>query len=141
MTKISILFIVICEIAIGNNKAYSSIDNMVEKIKKPRSGLSIETIEKVKDPFVIAKMNSEASEIIVSELKKPIPNFTLTAIINHQAYINGKWRKEGENVFGYELKYVGTKGVVMVYEKRIVRLFLPKKTLKDEIIKVEGERK
>ena len=140
MKKIFIVFAFFSAYSFGNNSGFAAIDTMVEKIKKPRKGLEVETIEKVKDPFVVAKMSEKASEIVVSELTKPIPNFSLTAIINRYAHINGAWHKEGEKIMGYELKFVGTRGVVMTYEKRIVRLFLPEKThLNKDIIKIEGE--
>ena len=128
------LFVVNVLIASGNIQA---IDKMVDSIKKPRKGLDVSTFGKLKDPFIVATMNTDMSEVVISEVKKPIPNFSLSAIINHQAYINGAWHNEGEKIEGYNLRFVGSRGVVLTYEKRIVKLFLPEKNQNTEsVIKI-----
>ena len=138
MKKILFGFSLILVISFAGNSSTVEIDRMIVDIQKPRQSLDIGELEQAKDPFVVAKMDTGTSEIIISKLKKPVPNFSLGAIINNKAHINGDWHKEGETILGYALAHVGTKGVVLTFEKRIVKLFLPERTHKSEgIIKIE----
>jgi len=141
MKKILFSLMAAATLLSASSGSFKTIDMMVENIKKPRKGLDISVLMKVEDPFVVATMNTEMSEVVVSELKKPVPNFSLIAIINHEAYLNDAWRKEGEKIQGYELKFVGNRGVVLTFEKRIVKLMLPEKNTKVEglIMMKEGK--
>lgn len=138
MRKILSGFSLILVISFAGNSSTGEIDRMIIDIQKPRQGLDIGELEQVKNPFVVAKMDADVQEVIVSELKKPVPSFSLGAIINNKAHINGDWHKEGETIQRYTLEHVGTRGVVLTFEKNIVKLFLPERTQKNEgIIKIE----
>ena len=125
-------------VSFAGNSGIKEIDKMINNIKKPRQSLDIGEVEQVKDPFIVAKVHTSIPEAIVPELKKPVPKFSLSAIVNDKAHINGDWHKEGVTIQGYALVRVGTKGVILTFEKRIVKLFLPERTHKSEgIIKIE----
>lgn len=138
MKKIFICFVIITTV-VFSTAATQEIDKMINDIKKPRQSLDMKELEQVKDPFIVAEMDTGASEIIIAKLKKPVPKFSLSAIINNKAHINGDWYEKGGTVLGYSLAHVGIRGVVLTFEKKIVKVFLPEKIHKnDEIIKIEG---
>ncbi len=118
--------------------ATQEIDKMINDIRKPRKSLDMGELERVKDPFVVEKVHISTPEAIIPVFKKPTPKFSLSAIVNKKAHINGDWHEEGEMIMGYELAYVGTRGVVLTIKKDIVKLFLPDRTHKSErIIKIK----
>ena len=132
MKKVLFGFCLIFVISFAGKSSTGEIDKMIAAIKQPRQSLDIGKVEEVKDPFVVAQMDTATSEIIVAELKKPVPKFSLNAIVNNKAHINGDWHKKDEIILGYKLAYVGTRGIVLTFEKNILKLFLPDRTHKIE---------
>lgn len=104
------------------------IQEMVNKIHEKREGVKLETLENTKEPFVRPEENNSTSTIaiptkkIVEEAK-----LILHAIVNGKAYINDRWMSEGESILGYNLKYIGKRGVVLRNDNHIKKLFLRKK--------------
>jgi len=104
------------------------IQEMVNKIHEKREGVKLETLENTKEPFVRPEENNSTSTIaiptkkIVEEAK-----LILHAIVNGKAYINDRWMSEGESIRGYNLKYIGKRGVVLRNDNHIKKLFLRKK--------------
>jgi hypothetical protein len=110
------------------------IDSMIDKIKKPRDGILLEALAKTPDPFkeaVIIENNSTKSIV-----KKQERDFSLNAIMNNKAFINGRWQKKDDNVSDYKVIFIGNKGVVLSRERDIVKLFLQKN--KNDVIKTQG---
>lgn len=105
--------------------ATQAIDNMVTQIKEPRKGIALKELSSTPDPFVAVKKDANITSIFVPKAKRK--DLVLGGIVNHQAYIDGSWHKEDDNISGYTLKYVGTRGVVLVDGEHIKRLFLHKK--------------
>ena len=50
----------------------------------------------------------------------------LHSIINNKAFINDQWRSAGDTIFGYTLKHIGNRGVVLRNNNHIKKLFLRK---------------
>ena len=100
----------------------SEIDKMIDQIQKRRVGIDMKELASTPDPFVVVKKDVDVTKVIIPQRREE--NFTLGGIVNHKASINGKWYKEGDDVGGYILNYVGTKGVVLVDQARIKRIFL-----------------
>ena len=119
-----------------SNAGMQSIDKMVSQIKKPRKGVELKELATTPDPFVTVSQKVNVAEIVKPKKRKR--NLTLSGIVNDKAYINGAWYKEGDQVAGYTLKYVGTRGVVLMDEKHIKRLFLHKRR-EDIIIMKDGK--
>ena len=137
MKKVFISFGIMMTVAFSS-VATQEIDKMINDIRKPRKSLNIGVLERVKDPFVVEKVHISTPEAIIPVFKKPTPQFSLSAIVNNKAHINGDWLEEGGMVKGYKLAYVGTRGVVLTIKKDIVKLFLPERTRKsDETIKIK----
>jgi len=105
--------------------ATQEIDRMVAEIKEPRRGIVMKELSTISNPFVTVKKDVNITKVFVP--KKKEESMALGGIINHKANINGAWYKEGDEVSGYTLQYVGTKGVVLVDATRVKRLFLHEK--------------
>ena len=113
--------------------ATQEIDRMIAKIKEPRKGVRLKELSSIPNPFVTVKKDINITRVFVP--KKIEANMELGGIVNRKAYINGSWRKEGDDVSGYTLQYVGTRGVVLVDDTRIKRLFLHEK--REDIITIK----
>jgi len=124
MKKLFISFGIVVTVAFSS-VATQEIDKMIAEIKKPRKGIALEELSSIPNPFVTVKKDLNITKVFVP--KRIEVNMELGGIVNHKAYINGSWRKEGDDVSGYTLQYVGTRGVVLVDEARIKRLFLHEK--------------
>ena len=131
MKKVLTNFTIITSFALSAG-GMQVIDDMVAQIKKPRKGVALDELSSTPDPFVAIKKDVNITEIITPKKKV---NLTLGGIVNNRAYINGAWHKEGDDVSGFVLKYVGTKGVVLMDGEHIKRLFMHKK--RESIIKME----
>jgi hypothetical protein len=114
----------------------AGIDRMIDSIKKPRPGLPLEGLSLELSPFKphIIELNTTAS--ITEKVQEKV--FVLNAIMNHRAYIDGKWYKKDDEVADYVLRFIGTRGVVMTREQSVMKLFLNKKD--QDIFTFKGER-
>ncbi len=118
------------------SSATASIDQMIEEIKKPRKGVAMSELATTPNPFVVLKRDDNSSSPIATPKKEE--NLVLGGILNEKAFINGTWHKIGDEVYGYKLHFIGTKGVVLVDETRVRKLFLHEKN-KGIITIKEGE--
>ena len=124
MKKVFISFAIITTVAFST-AATREIDKMVAEIKEPRRGIALAELSSTPDPFVRIKKDVNITKVFVPKEKEE--NVLLAGIINRKANINGVWYKEGDEVSGYILQYVGTKGVVLVDGVSIKRLLLHEK--------------
>jgi len=100
-------------------------DMKIDKIKKEREGINKEVLKNTKEPFAVVKITEKKKEMIVPDIVvEEEKTFSLNAIMNKRAYINGNWQKEGDVIEGYTLKYVGNKGVVLRKDNEIKKVFL-----------------
>ena len=111
------------------------IRDMVIKINVKREGIKLETLENTKEPFVrMAKENNVTTFMI--PVKAEATKLSLHAILNGKVYINTEWKRVGDVIGGYTLKYIGQKGVVLRSGNQIKKLFLHKK--RENFIMIEG---
>jgi len=136
MKNLLIGFMAISTLAFSSSPT-DQIDKMVEEIKKPRKGVAMSELMTTPDPFVVLKRDDNSTGQIAAPQKKE-EKLTLGGIMNEKAFINGKWLKIGEEIYGYKLHFIGTKGVVLVDETRVRKLFLHEKN-KGLITIKEGE--
>jgi len=131
-----ILFLGIITTSLFAEITLQEIDMMIDKIKKPRDGILLEALAKTPDPFKIEVPISEAnnSDSIITKKDK---DFSLNAIMNGKAFIDGEWRVKEDIVSDYTVTFIGKKGVVLVRERNIIKLFLQKKEHKN-IIMIKG---
>jgi len=112
------------------------IRDMVMKIHEKREGIELESLENTKEPFVRLSEEDNVTTFVIPE-KEEETKLTLHAILNGKVYINNTWRKVGDDVGGFTLKYIGQKGIVLRSGNQIKKLFLHKE--RENIITIEGE--
>ncbi len=124
MKKLFIIIPFVCT-AIYADLSVKQIEQMIESIHLKREGVGLDVLEKTKEPFIVVK--EENNETIVEVPKdEPAVKLTLHAIMSKKAYINDGWKKEGDVVLGFTVKYIGKRGVVLRNGNTIKKLFLGK---------------
>ena len=112
--------------SIGSEK----ITKMIEEIKEERVGIQIEKLETTVNPFLIKikeeenltkEESIEIKEIVVETV------YILDAILNHSAFINKKWYKEGAEIDFYKVVHIGKKSVILKSSQGKKILHLKKK--------------
>ena len=108
------------------------VDEQIEAIKPPRSGMSTRALNSLKNPFIhlkkeedkknptsysIAKTNAK-STIAKNEKIKKKSVLTLSLIMNNSAMINDLWYKKGDKINGYTLTELTPKSVLLVKNKK-----------------------
>ncbi len=114
----------------------AQIQTMVNKIHEKRSGVALETLKDTKEPFVrLEEENNITTYVIPVKVNDAEVKLVLHAIVNNRAYINDKWQKVDDKIFGYTLGFVGKRGVVLRNENHIRKLYLQKE--RDNFIKLK----
>ncbi len=122
-----------------NSNELAWVDEQVEAIKPPRTGMSSREISVVRDPFIFLAKNREIQEKDKEAAKKtntqPTSNkvatsskvqktikkkkaLSLTMLINSSALINGKWYKQGDTVKGYKISKINSKSVLLTKKNK-----------------------
>jgi len=127
-----IMFLFIVTLSVNADLTVKQIQEMVNKIHQQREGVKLETLDTTEEPFIRLEVNGT---YVV-----PIKEFTeakmiLHAIVNGRAFVNDAWMNLGDNILGYQLMFIGKRGIVLRNENHIKKLFLRKK--KDNFIKLE----
>jgi len=132
------LFLFILTFAVYADLSMGQIQNMVEKIHEKREGVKLKTLKDTKEPFVRFETEKGESTFVIATESINVKDVKLSlhAIMNGKAYINDSWMKPDESILGYQLKYIGKRGVVLRNENHIKKLFLTEQ--KDSLIKFEG---
>lgn len=135
MKKILILMVTL-SLFLYADLSVKQIQEMVNKIHQKREGVKLTTLDNTKEPFVRLENENNASTYVIPTVQKTAEaKLVLHAIVNGKAYINDKWVSVDDNMFGYQLKFIGKRGVVLRNENHIKKLFLRKK--KNSFIKLE----
>ena len=114
------------------------IQDMVVKIHEKRKGADLSVLDRTKEPFVLKQEENNVTVFIAPVLMQEEAKLSLHAIMNGKAYINDSWKSVDDNIFGYTLKYVGKRGVVLKNGNQIKKLFLHEN--RNDFIKIaEGE--
>ncbi|RUM67926.1 MAG: hypothetical protein DSZ07_07860 [Sulfurovum sp.] len=137
MKNIFITSIFLSSLVYSSSLSPAEITEMISKIKKERAGISIEKLEDTVSPFIIKveevkevkEENLTKEEKIVTVIKKVIveTNYTLSAILNHAAFINKKWYKKGSKIDQYKIIYIGKETVTLKSSEKKRTLSLKKK--------------
>ena len=134
--KKSFLFLLTMTISMNADLSVKQIEEMVHKIHKQREGINLETLEDTKEPFVRLQEENNVSTFVIPTVKvTEEAKLVLHAIVNGKAFINENWMNVNDNILGYQLKYIGNKGVVLRNENHIKKLFLRKQ--ENDFIKLE----
>ena len=108
----------------------AEIVKMVAEIKKERKGISLAILEATGKPFLVktpkkkeTEKITEVGEILTEEEKI----YTLKAILNKAAFIDGKWYKQGDKLGSYKVGHVSSDSVVIKNTNGNKKLSLKKK--------------
>jgi len=114
-----ILIFILPIFSYSNSLSYDEIAKMVSKIKQKRVGIGVDELNDTPNPFTIVKKVVKKPKKKVEKKKPQIiriiePTFTLTAILNSKAFINGKWYRVNDKLDGdYRVVYIGNSSVVV----------------------------
>ena len=134
MKKI-LLYILALSIFVFADLSVTQIQEMVNRIHEKREGVKLTTLDNTKEPFVRLENENNVSTFVIPTIKTEEAKLSLHAIVNGKAYINDSWSSLGDNILGYELKFIGKRGVVLRNENHIKKLFLSKQ--EESFIKLE----
>lgn len=120
------------------------VDEQIEAIKPPRSGISKAKINTVESPFIFLGKNkkdikskairrsaksSTSSRTKRNKIYKRSKKLVLSAIINQSALINKKWYKLNDKVGKYTLSSISRTSVILSYKKKELLLSTNTKNL------------
>ena len=134
-------FILLISITLSSNEL-SWVDTQVETIKPSRRGVSDATISSITSPFIFLNDKKEKSDekkskpieyLRASKTTKSASNstiyttysskyFTLSAIMNKSALINGKWYNLNDRVSRYKLSHVNVTSIELTRGNRRIVL-------------------
>jgi hypothetical protein len=130
------------------------VNEQIQAIKPPRNAISKAKINAVKDPFIFLNKKAKKTDpkiVTVKQMKTAnnrntkrntlsttsvnkvsqiTRSFSLDAIINKSALINGRWYKVNSKVGKYTLSSVNTSSVILSYKKKELLLSTRSKTKK-----------
>jgi len=116
------------------------VDEQIAAIKPLRNGVKLNEIDILKDPFIYVKNSktvknkkNNTKKVIKSKKnikKDTLHHFTLQAIMNSYALINGKWYKNGSKIDGYKLNILNRTKVVLIRKSKRISLSTKTKKLK-----------
>jgi len=112
------------------------VDEQIAAIKPLRNGVSLKSIDLLKDPFIYVKKDNtkkvSGKSMKIKSSKKQLfsHHFTLQAIMNSYALIDGKWYKNGSKVYGYKLSILNRTEVVLIRKNKRILLSTKIKKIK-----------
>lgn len=95
------------------NKKYQQYDNLFDSINKKRYGLTNQTINRTKNPFIVTKKAVDINLSDANSTEALTPRYSLQAIINYKAKINGSWYRINDNINEYKLKRIKSRSVIL----------------------------
>ncbi len=126
---------------LANSLSHEEINKMVTKIKEERVGIDLATLDKTPNPFLIVKekLKEKPKEKKIEKAKpkivKKVVNHNLVAILNHAAFIDGKWYKIGDTVGSFKLIYMTKDRVTLKNDTDRKELVIPKREKKFNMFK------
>jgi hypothetical protein len=113
------------------------VDEQIQAIKPPRIGITKSNIDMIEDPFIFLKKqlkeksttkalrsNKNAmskqnrSKSVTNTISEQTASFSLGAIINKSALINGRWYELHSKIGRYTLSNIDTTSVILSYKNK-----------------------
>ena len=114
-----------------------NIEKMVQDIRSKRvSKLNHDT--KIVSPFIVLKSDENRTVMVKLSEKTAKVNFTLGAIVNDAAFIDGAWRRVGDLVGDFKVNAIENNRVVLKKKDRTIFLYFRKAK---KLLTVEKEKK
>ncbi len=125
MKRIVGTIVLVCSSYAYASLSVSQIEEMVKQIHLKRKGVSLDVLDKTKEPFVTLKKDEKTDTLIVElpKTQEEDVKIALHAIMGDKAFLNDEWKKVGDKIMGYEVKYIGKRGVVLQSGNKIKTLF------------------
>ena len=124
----------------ASSLSHEEVNKMVQKIKEERVGIDLATLENTPNPFLIIKeeVKKEKPKEVKAEkpkVVKKVVTYNLVAILNHAAFIDGKWYKIGDKLGSYTLTNMGRDRVILKNDTDKRELVIPKREKKFKMFK------
>ncbi len=142
LKKISIILICTTMLFANNsvensqNSIYQKLDKLFNSINQKRYGLTKEQIDNTRSPFINYKEKKEEEEKKDKEQNEGknkqteeiavVPIYTLQAILNNRANINGGWYGIGNAINDYKLIKINRDNVILDNVNNKLKLTLEK---------------
>lgn len=120
-----ILSLILSSTLVAAKNDIKEYDKLFSQIGKKRIGISNSQIDRVKNPFIMTY-----SKVVVKDgngtvtIKKP--TYTLTAILNNKAKLNGQWYKLHSEIGDFKLVSIRSNSVIIKNEHSKKELFIRK---------------
>ena len=102
-----------------------NIEKMVKDIRAKRSS-KLDKDTKPTSPFIVVKSDENRSVMVKLSEKIIKTDFTLGAIVNDTAFIDGTWKKAGDAVGDFQLDAIEDDHVVLKRKNRTITLYFRK---------------
>jgi hypothetical protein len=102
-----------------------NIEKMVEDIKAKRTSMMNEKT-KIVSPFILIRNENNSTVKTFKPATVRLTHFTLGAIVNDAAYINGNWFRRGDKIEGFSIESISTDRVTLKQDDHKVVLFFKK---------------
>ncbi len=113
----------------AKNLSNEEITKMVNNIKKERAGITLATLDGTANPFIIYVPKEKVKEVkVAGKVIKKVVVHKLKAIMNHAAFIDEKWYKQGDKMGEYTIGYISSSSVRLKSARESKTLNLKKKT-------------
>ncbi|HIP44653.1 MAG TPA: hypothetical protein EYG93_04875 [Sulfurospirillum arcachonense] len=120
-----ILSLILSSTLVAAKNDIKEYDKLFSQIGKKRIGISNSQIDRVKNPFIMtySKVVAKDGNGTVT-IKKP--TYTLTAILNNKAKLNGQWYKLHSEIGDFKLVSIRSNSVIIKNEHSKKELFIRK---------------
>jgi hypothetical protein len=138
LMKNTTLLILSATILASANLSVKQIENMVLKIHQKRPGTDVAMLDATYEPFAVKVIqdDNQTKETVTVTAQAKEAKLELHALMADKAFINNKWLEVNSTIDGYQLKYIGKRGVVLQSGNNIKKLIFNDQ--KNSIIKLEG---
>jgi hypothetical protein len=128
----------ILTLPVFSDLSIKSIQKMVKDIRGKRvSKMRADT--KIDSPFIVVKQDENLSVAVMQNIESKAlkTDFSLGAIINHSAFIDGEWKKKGDIVGEFRVISITDDHVVLKKKNRTITLYFRKAK---DILKIGKEQ-
>jgi hypothetical protein len=121
--KLLIIFIAV--LPLWAELSVKNIEHMVQDIKSKRVG-KIKDYNITSSPFVVVQTEDNSSARVSMAIPETKAVFSLGAIVNKSAFIDGSWHKAGDVLNDFRVDTVSDDHVVLKKKNRTITLFFKK---------------
>lgn len=128
MKTFFMIMTILFTVSLSSNEL-SWVNEQVEAIKPPRTGMKSRELAVLKDPFIFLNRNKTSTKSSPSKTKKSSVTsprkvvkkrtaLSVTMLMNSSAMINGKWYRIGDKINGYSVSKIDSTSVLLTKNKK-----------------------